>query len=315
MEGRHVDSSQGMHARTAAPVAPPPVAPAPPAPPAGAHAFAAAAAAIDRVVAIAVPHVHGLFDAVAPTPAFLHALAGEVRRAQQSPRSVPHPELADPQVYWERSAWPQALAVVKKARAALVEVAEQVAPIVTQGETVIGGWLRTYMETHDSARAADPEATRNEAVDGIAQRCEALHRTVERLLAIAPTFDAVEAARREADALREAAAARDVHEQRGEMRRRHADVDDEAFDRWWSDTERDHVAVRDAQLRSAPPFRHVDLAIVAHEQARHTVARDVQAMIDELTAPILAIGKKMVSAYDAGAVPPSRTAFPQAPLE
>jgi hypothetical protein len=272
--------------------------------PGATRAFPAAAAAIDRVVAIAAPHVHGLFDAVAPTPAFMHALADEVRRAQQSPRSVAHPELADPDVFWQRSAFPQAMAVVKKARAALVEVAEQVSPIVTQGESVLAGWLRTYLETQDGARVADPVGARTQAVDAIARRCEELHRIVERLHAIAPSMDAVAAARREVDAYRLPFATREAAESRLEVRRRHAEVDDATVDHWWMETEAARVAVCDAELRARPPFRHLDLAVAAHEQARQTVTADVQAMVEELTGPILGMGKKLVAAYDAGAVVP-----------
>jgi hypothetical protein len=62
------------------------------------------------------------------------ALAEELQRAVAKPKSVAHPELVDPDVYWQRSLWPQASAVVKAARTVLVEVAAQLQPTIPAAE-------------------------------------------------------------------------------------------------------------------------------------------------------------------------------------
>ena len=70
----------------------------------------------DRIAAVLVP--------ACPTSAFLAALRDEVQHAVDDPPSVPYPELADAEAYWEATVKPQSRSL-RDPVAAIVEWLEQ----------------------------------------------------------------------------------------------------------------------------------------------------------------------------------------------
>jgi hypothetical protein len=261
-------------------------------------ALAAVAAGIDRVVEVGRPYLSSMLAAAVPTPALLRALAEDLQRAVADPRSVPHPELADPAVYWSAAAWPQAAAIVKQVRGALVEIAHEVLPMVRGAETILEWQLRADLEEHADLRRENPETARDVAIDAIAARCEELHRVVEGLNRIRPEVPGLAAAHAELDRSRRRRAEHDVKHRRSEQERAHPDLDKHEFKRWWTATYPARVARRDGELRAEPPFRHQELLLRALDQACAAVDADIDAMIGHLTEPILGIGERLVLRYD-----------------
>jgi hypothetical protein len=200
---------------------------------------------VERAVAFAGPYLEGLLARSVPTPAVLRALAEELRKARAG-RSVAHPELVDPDVYWQQAAWPQAASVVKHARRALVQLAEELESSREGEERSLDAWIATRVEQDALVPADQRDAVRDIAIDDIAARCERMHRTFERLAAVHPDRTALVAARAAVDA----------------------------------------------------DCRHHDLLVTAFERALDAIDVDVDAMIAELTAPILGIGERLVRRYD-----------------
>jgi hypothetical protein len=260
--------------------------------------FGAAIAMVNRVVQVAGSTLADIVAQAQPTPGLLRSLAEELQRAQTKPKSVAHPELVDPDVYWQRSLWPQASAVVKAARTVLVEVASQLDEVVPAAQTEMQAWLNWRAYETQQQRAADPEHVRGLIVDEIAARCEELHHIIEMVGVLRPPLDSVEQLQHELDERRRRDAASDVKKSRSEFERQHSGTDQRLLRQHWDETFDQRVAVRDAELRATLPWRHQDLAIDAHRQLRVTLGRDIDDMIDHLTQPILAIGQKLVQMYD-----------------
>jgi hypothetical protein len=260
--------------------------------------FAGVSATVARVVTAAGPYLTQLFQDAAPTPAVTRALADEVRRAQANPRSVAHPELADPDAYWSLAAWPRAVALVKHARSVLIEAAEELAAAVQNGERVLELWFKSELVRQGGLRQTDPDAARAATIDGLVAQCQELHRTVEGVRQLQQVLPAPSAAQTEVDEARRRQAEEDVRRTRADVEREHADADPAAFKDWWNTTFEARLAVRDAELHAVPPFRHQELAIAAFEQARGAVAADIDAMIGQLTEPILGFGQKLVVRHD-----------------
>ena len=258
--------------------------------------FAATAAAVARVAAIAGPYLVQLLDKAQPTPAMLRALADELHKGAANPRSVSHPELLDPDVYWQQAVWPQASAAVRHARAVLAEASEELRPSVLAAERDLGTWLEQYVADEGAAHAADPTAAREAAIDAIAERCEQLHNTVAAIAVLRPATDGVERLRADLDANRRRQAEADVRKRRPEALLPDLDPDD-ARAVLAADADA-VVARRDAELRGELPWRHQELAVFAHEQARYTLAADVDLMVERLTDPILEMGQRLVVRYD-----------------
>lgn len=196
---------------------------------AAASMFPALQSSVERALQGGGPYLAGLIERAAPTPTVLRALADELARAERNPKSVAHPELLDPDTYWAQAAWPQAAAMVTRARQALLTIADDVAPAVAGTEHVLEGLIDRLVEQRLAA-GSDPSTAvsdRDAAIDAIALHCEAVHRTVERLSTFAPPLDrfaplregiGVGASRRHQELLvtaherAVAAIARDVHE-------------------------------------------------------------------------------------------------------
>lgn len=235
--------------------------------------FPSALEAVERIVSIAGPHLGQMLETALPTSATLKTLADEVKKAVNHPKSVAHPELADPDQFWKLAAFPQAQAVVRQARSVLVEVADELEPVVEQAAEEFEAWLRAQIVLDTEQPAVDPDNSRAQAVDAIASRCGELHEIIASVDRIMPPTSRIDTARFEL-AL---------------SRRR---LVDEAAKRTG-----DHHSIAEAKLRQDPPFRHQDLVLDAHEMARTALANDMATMVTQLTAPIFGIGERMVRTY------------------
>ena len=243
--------------------------------------FSAVVANVNRVVSVAGAHLAPLVEQAQPTVQLLKAISDELTRAQTKPKSVPHPELVDPDIYWQRSLWPQAAAVVKSGRRMLVEAAEELKPALAGAEREIQAWVNYRAWETAQHRAADPEHTRSVIVDEIAQLCEELHQIIAMVGVLRPPLDALDVLQGELDERRRKEAAKDLGKTKADP-----------------DTVAAMIAQRDAELRAQLPWRHQDLAIEAHRKVREALGRDVDDMIAVVTEPILSIGERAVIFYD-----------------
>ncbi len=235
--------------------------------------FGKAAASVERVVSMAGPALARTVDQALPTSAGLRALADEVRKAANNPGSVPHPELADPGTFWRMAAFPQAAALVRQLRAMLVEIAEELGPLVEGSRVDFEQWLRSTIAGSVVRRREDPEASRAAVIDQIAAKCGELHRLLSSVDRLIPTTNGIEILR-------------------GELAQaRRKQVDDVAR-RTGVSREAAEVA-----LRQEPPHRHQDLVLEAQVLAHDTLRADIAAMIVQLTGPIFGLGERMVQSY------------------
>lgn len=158
---------------------------------AAAARFPALQSSLERSLQGAGPYLADLIERAAPTQSVLHALSDELARAERNPRSVAHPELLDPDTYWAKAAWPQAAAMVTRARQALLTIADDLAPAVAGTERILEELVDQLAQQHLAAGVDPPSAQRDRdaAIDAIALHCEAIHRTVERLSSLAPPLD------------------------------------------------------------------------------------------------------------------------------
>jgi len=260
--------------------------------------FGGAIATVNRVVQVAGGPLASIVEQAQPSPGLLKALAEELQRAVAKPKSVAHPELVDPDVYWQRSLWPQASAVVKAARTVLVEVAGQLQPTIPAAEAEMQAWLNWRAYETQQHRAADPEHVRGRIVDEIAARCEELHRIVEMVGVLRPPLDALERLQSELDDRRRKEAINDLKKARSDYERQNSNIEARVLRQHWEDTFEQRIATRDAELRATLPWRHQDLAIDAHRKLRLTLAHDIDDLIEDLTRPILEIGERLVQMYD-----------------
>ena len=260
--------------------------------------FGAAIATVNRVVQVAGTPLASIVEQAQPTPNLLRSLGEELQRAVTKPKSVPHPELVDPDVYWQRSLWPQASAVVKAARALLVEVAAELQPAIPAAEAEMQAWLNWRAYETQQHRAADPDHVRELIVDEIATCCEELHHILEMVSVLRPPIDAIERLQSELDDRRRKEAIVEVKKSKSEYERQNNHLDSRVVKQHWEDTFEQRVATREAELRAVLPWRHQDLAIDAHRKLRMALAHDIDDMIEDLTTPILEIGERLVQMYD-----------------
>ncbi len=244
-------------------------------PPAGvpSSSFPSAVAAVDRVLTAAGPVVAQMIDTALPTPQALRALGDEVRKAMNQPKSVAHPELADPDIFWRRAAFPQASALVRQLRRLLVEVAGELEPVVDGSRNDFEKWLRATASADTAGRGVDPLAGRERAIDAIAAKCDELHEVIAGVRRLIPATTRVSDLRTALAQGRRTRVAAMVT-QTGET-----------------------AAHADAMLRGEPPHRHLDLVLAAQELAHGALRSDVEVMIDRLTQPIFGLGECMVTVY------------------
>lgn len=239
----------------------------------GASAFATASRAVEHVVSVAGPALALQLEVALPSPQILRTLADEVREAITNPKGVAHPELADPDAYWQLSAFPQAAWLVRQLRSALVEVAGELAPVVERSQPDFCAWLRTALIEEAPHREVDPDSSRDAVIDGVARMCGVLHEIVAGVGRIVPSETSIDA--------RRAALADGRRKQVDEIAKRTGERADAI----------------DARLRHEPPHRHQDLLLDAYELALGSLRRDTDAMIQQLTEPIFALGERVVLSY------------------
>jgi hypothetical protein len=242
----------------------------------------------ERVVAVVEP--------ACPTAAFLVALRDEVCRAVDHPESVPYPELADADAYWEATVKPQSRSL-RDSVTTIVEWLEQ--RIITTME-VAETDLKSLVDSSAADPGPDPDARRAMLAGKIEQRCLDLHHQMAEVLRVIPEFDALEDARRFADeAMREQAAA-DVDSLRAAyLRDAGGDDDHQAFAaRQWSETFADRVAHRSSMLAALAPWRHQEFALVGHERVRADVERLVEQATARLQSPLPGLQLLLLERYD-----------------
>ncbi len=237
--------------------------------------FPTAVERVTRVIAAGTPAIGQTVERALPTPHVLKVLADEVRKAVASPKSVAHPELADPDAFWRQSAFPQASAMVRQLRAVLVELATELAPVVEASRPDFETWLRGLALGDLRARRDDPVAARAKAIDQIAGRCGELHKVIATASSLVP----------------EATRLEELRAGLAQGRRKQAES--------LAKQEQCSVEQADARLRAEPPHRHQDLLLDAFEMALATLRTDVEAMVAQLTAPIFGLGEQMVISYGA----------------
>lgn len=236
--------------------------------------FPLAIGAVERVLAAAAPVLERMFDTALPSAQTLRALGDEVRKAISQPKSVAHPELADPDVYWELAAFPQAASLVRQLRGVLVEVANELAPAVEGSRADFDAWLRAVVAAETPRRRVDPDASRNAVIDKIAERCAELHVIVTGAGDLLPSAGRIDALRSEL------------------AKSRRKRIEDEAK------RSGELLEVVEAQLRQDPPFRHQDLLLDGFAMAYESLKSDVKELVDHLTEPIFGLGERMVMSYD-----------------
>lgn len=235
--------------------------------------FPAATTTVLRVLAAGTPAVGQTIERALPTPAMLKVLGDEVRKAVQQPRSVAHPELADPDAFWRQAAFPQASALVRQLRAILVELANELAPAVEGAKPDFENWLKGLALGDLRARRDDPTASRARAIDQIAGKCGELHKIIARAGELFAGTTRI-------DELRSGLAA---------GRRKQAEA--------LAKQERISVEEADVRLRAEAPHRHQELLLHAFEMALATLRTDLDEMVKQVTGPIFALGEQMVRAY------------------
>ena len=237
------------------------------------------------------PELYALADRSQPTAPMMRTLADELERGRANPTKVAHPELLDPQRYWELALWPQAAATVREAREVLVQVADAVSPVVVDAERLLEDWLDELVVLTEQRRAADPVHNRDVVIDAIANACQSLHRTVEIVRSLQLGFAALDQLDAELSRQRRRRAEAFVKAAHDSI----SDPDDKAH---WAATFDARVADRDTELAAALPFRHGALALAAHRKARESINADIELMIATLTEPILGMGERLVIRYD-----------------
>lgn len=241
--------------------------------------------------------VHAVLEPACPTPAFLQALREEVDRALTDPASVPYPELADADAYWEATVKPQSRSV-RDAVAGIVEWLEQ--RIITTMEVAETN-LKSLVDTAAADPGPDPEALRALVAEEIDGRCRELHHQMAEVLDVLSAGDGLAEARRHADEAMRAQATADVASLK-EAYLRDAGGD-EAHQRFaeqqWSETFAERVNHRFTMLAAQAPWRHQELALVGYERARREAERLVEESAERLQAPLGVMRGPLLERFDA----------------
>lgn len=250
---------------------------------------AAIADAGERIASVLVP--------ACPTTAFLDALRADVERAIDDRESVPYPELADPEAYWEATVKPQSRSL-RESVVAIVEWLEQ--RVITTME-VAEADLKALVDTAAADPGPDPGALRAMISDEIDRRCIRLHHQMAEVLTILPPTDELGAARRRAEEAIRVQATDDVASLKTAYLRDAGG--DEAHQRFaeqqWSETFGSRVAHRQSMLAAQPPWRHQEFALVGYERARAEIERVVEETAVRLQAPLREVPALLLQRYDA----------------
>ena len=243
----------------------------------------------DRIAAV--------LDPACPTPAFLAALRHEVQRAVDDPASVPYPELADADAYWEATVKPQSRSLRDRV-ASIVDWLEQ--RIITTME-VAEADLKSLVDTAATEPGPDPAALRVLIAQEVEIRCLELHHQMAEVLSILPTDTTVVAARATADEAIRACATSDVESLKSAYLRDAGG--DEAHQRFaaqqWSETFAERVLHRHSMLSAQAPWRHQEFALVGYERARAEIDRLVEETTVRLQSPLRDLQSLLLERYDA----------------
>lgn len=237
---------------------------------------------LNRVVQIAGTHLAPLVEQAQPTTTLLKALGEELQRAKAKPKSVPHPELVDPDVYWNRALWPQASSVVRSGRKLLADMQAELKVVVSEAETELWRHITRRIAETRSFRSTDPGTTDSAIVDEIAYSCEQLQLIIEGIGVLRPPMEVIELLQSELDDRRRREAIAD-------LKRAGITTTDPHFEQ--------RMSIREADMRASMPWRHQDLAIEAHRQVRQTLSRDVDDLVALCVEPILPMGERIVRRY------------------
>jgi hypothetical protein len=256
-------------------------------------------ARIREVVADTGRRVASIIDPVVPTASFLASLADELAAARADEASVPHPELLDPEAYWEATVKPQG-SYVRRTADEVLEYAEarilaHVAEAESELEAIVG-------RRAQSTSAADG-ATRAAVIDDIATHCQTLHHLVAGLIAVLPPADQLEIARQGYDDARRRRAVSDVETLKPiYLREAGGDENHQRFaEQQWTETFADRVSHRDLMLRAEVPWRHQELALIGYERVREHLEATVDDAVARLQQPLLEVGARLVRLYDTAA--------------
>ena len=243
--------------------------------------------------------VAAVLEPARPTAAFLAALRDEVQRAIEDPTSVPYPELADPDAYWEATVKPQSRSL-RADVAAIVAWLEQ--RIITTME-VAEADLKSLVDTAAADRGADHGDLRILVGEEIDARCLELHHQMAEVLSILPTDTAVAAARVSAEHAIRGCATADVEGLKSAyLRDAGGDDAHQAFAaQQWSETFAERVNHRQTMLAAQAPWRHQELALVGYERARAEIDRLVEETTMRLQAPLRGIPALLLARYDEAA--------------
>jgi hypothetical protein len=242
----------------------------------------------ERVDAVLIP--------ACPTSAFLAALREEVQRAVDDPDSVPYPELADPEAYWEATVKPQSRSM-RDSVAAIVGWLEQ--RIITTME-VAEADLKSLVDEAAADPGPDPAAMRMMIAEEVERRCLDLHHQMAEVLSLVPDSATIAEARQSADDAIRAQAGADV-ESLKDAYLREAGGDDahQLFAaRQWSETFADRVAHRQSMLAAQAPWRHQEFALVGYERVRSEVERIIDEAATRLQSPLPGVQRLLLERYD-----------------
>lgn len=240
--------------------------------------------------------IAAVLDPACPTASFLVALREELTRASTDPSSVPHPELVDPDSYWNASVKPQAIALNTTVAQIVTWLEERVIGIMEVAETSLKAMVDAAAEER-----VDPALVRADLADRIDARCMSLHHLMAEALAVVPDSASIEASRAALDeAVREQAtedvgALKDLY-----LREAGGDAEHQRFaEIQWAETLAERIAHRDALLRAEPPWRHQELALAGFEQTRAQVSAGVEEAVARLQTPLLEMRDLLLARFDA----------------
>lgn len=249
---------------------------------------------IREVIEDATRRVAAIVEPAVPTPSFLAALGDELNAAAADPSSVSHPELVDPDAYWEAAIKPQSQSV-RRAVTAVLEYAEShIEAHLATAEAELEAMV------DQRATAAPDPGERAEVIDDIASHCQVLHHLVAELIGILPPRDDLAVAHEALDEARRQRAVADVEALKPiYLREAGGDEEHQRFaEQQWSETFSDRVSHRDLMLRSEVPWRHQELAVVGHERTCDQLDTMVDEAVTRLQQPLLEVGARLVRRYD-----------------
>lgn len=241
--------------------------------------------------------IAAVLDPARPTPAFLAALRDEVQRAIDDPSSVPYPELADADAYWDATVKPQSRSL-RDHVAAIVEWLEQ-RIITTMG--VAETDLKTLVDTAAAEPGPDPVALRELVVEEIETRCRELHHQMAEVLSVLGDDTAVADARLASDEAIRARATADVESLKSAYLRDAGgdDAHQQFAAQQWSETFAERVMHRQTMLAAQAPWRHQEFALVGYERALGEIERVVEETTLRLQAPLAEVQALLLARYDA----------------